>query len=79
MPKAAANSFEIFTDGYVSIPADGVRVLDWEAEFARVEERDFHKTGAHPAVKGSTSTETCDDRTVISLTALPAYSEGTPL
>ncbi|MGF9565925.1 protein phosphatase 2C domain-containing protein [Neorhizobium sp. JUb45] len=65
LPKAEVKSIEIFSDGYVSIPTDGIQVGDWEAEFERVEAADFHKTGAFPAVKGSTSAESCDDRTIL--------------
>lgn len=65
LPKAEVESIEIFSDGYVSIPATGIRVGDWEKEFERVEVVDFHKTGAFPAVKGSTSVESCDDRTIL--------------
>lgn len=66
IPAAELESIEIFSDGYISIPTSGIRCADWEAEFTRVETEDFHKTGTFPAVKGSTSSETCDDRTVIS-------------
>lgn len=65
LPKTEVRSIEIFSDGYVSIPTGGVQVGDWEAEFERVEAADFHKTGAFPAVKGSTSAESCDDRTML--------------
>ncbi|SHN07979.1 protein phosphatase 2C domain-containing protein [Roseibium suaedae] len=66
LPVGEIETIEIFSDGYVSIPSTGATCADWEAEFARVEQADFHKTGLFPAVKGSTSVETCDDRTVIS-------------
>lgn len=65
LPRAEVESIEIFSDGYVSIPADGIHASDWEREFERVEAIDFHKTGAFPAVKGSTSFENCDDRTIV--------------
>lgn len=65
LPKSDVESIEIFSDGYVSIPSSGVHVTDWEKEFEEVELSDFHKTGKFPSVKGSTSTENCDDRTVI--------------
>lgn len=65
-PKSAVRSIELFTDGYVGIPA-GTRVQDWEAEFARVEQADFHKTTAYPGVKGSSSLYFTDDRTVLTL------------
>jgi hypothetical protein len=66
LAKTDVTSLEIFSDGYLSLP-QGVRVADWEDEFARVEALDFHKTGAYPAVKGSTSLEFCDDRTIVSI------------
>lgn len=69
LPKAEVKSIELFSDGYVSIPS-GVHTSDWEAEFKRVELADFHKTGAFPSVKGSTSAEHCDDRTIVC--AIPA-------
>lgn len=72
LPKDQVKSIEIFSDGYVSIPADGIHVDDWEREFSRVEAADFHKTGTFPAVKGSTSFENCDDRTI--LCALPPHA-----
>lgn len=65
LSKNDVASIEIFSDGYVSIPTNGIRVGDWEKEFERVETVDFHKTGAFPAVKGSTSVESCDDRTIL--------------
>ncbi|TYC63097.1 hypothetical protein FMN63_29010 [Stappia sp. BW2] len=67
LPVSEIRTIEIFSDGYVSIPESGTTCSDWEAEFARVEQEDFHKTGLFPAVKGSTTLETCDDRTVISI------------
>lgn len=66
LPKGDVTSIEIFSDGYVSIPISGIHVSDWETEFERVEAADFHKTGAFPTVKGSTSAESCDDRTIVS-------------
>jgi hypothetical protein len=66
LPKNEVNSIEIFSDGYLSLPK-GIRIEDWENEFALVETRDFHKLGPYPSVKGSTSQEFCDDRTVISI------------
>ncbi len=66
IPREQVRSIEIFSDGYVSIPESGVEIADWEREFERAERVDFHKTSAFPAVKGSTSLESCDDRTVIS-------------
>ncbi len=68
LAKDTINSLEIFTDGYLSLPA-GIDVVDWEAEFARVEGADFHKINEYPSVKGSTSSEFSDDRTVVCMKA----------
>lgn len=67
LAKDTITSLEIFSDGYLSLPT-GVDVSDWEAEFARVEAADFHKLDEFPSVKGSTSNEFSDDRTVVSMT-----------
>ncbi|WP_296066615.1 hypothetical protein [uncultured Agrobacterium sp.] len=67
LAKDTVTSLEIFSDGYLSLPT-GVDVSDWEAEFARVEAADFHKLDEFPSVKGSTSNEFSDDRTVVSMT-----------
>lgn len=68
LAKDTINSLEIFTDGYLSLPT-GIDVVDWEAEFARVEGADFHKINEYPSVKGSTSSESSDDRTVVCMKA----------
>ncbi|CUX37240.1 conserved hypothetical protein [Agrobacterium fabrum str. J-07] len=68
LAKDTVNSLEIFTDGYLSLPT-GIDVADWEAEFARVETADFHKLNEYPSVKGSTSSEFSDDRTVVCMKA----------
>ena len=65
-PKSEVHSVELFTDGYLSCPA-GTSVRDWEAEFFRVEAEDFHKCGAFAGVKGSTSTQFSDDRSVLTV------------
>lgn len=62
-------SIEIFTDGYPSLPAD-VSVTAWETAFHAAEDHDFHKTGHFETVKGSTSTEFYDDRSVVILGGL---------
>lgn len=67
IPKDEVSGIELFTDGYLTLPG-GTRVADWEAEFARIEDADFHKISRYPAVKGSTSVEFCDDRSVITAT-----------
>ncbi|MCZ4430304.1 hypothetical protein O3S81_11375 [Agrobacterium sp. SOY23] len=68
LAKDTVTSLEIFSDGYLSLPT-GIDVTDWEAEFARVEAADFHKLSDYPSVKGSTTSEFSDDRTVICLKA----------
>lgn len=65
-PKSEVHSIELFTDGYMSCPA-GTGVRDWEDEFFRVEAEDFHKCGAFAGVKGSTSTQFSDDRSVLTV------------
>ncbi|GGA38501.1 hypothetical protein [Pelagibacterium lentulum] len=64
--KATLKSLEIFSDGYLTQPK-GTMIADWETEFALVEKADFHKIDAYPSVKGSTTSEFCDDRTVLSI------------
>lgn len=66
LPKAGVRTLELFTDGYFSLPA-GTSLAAWEEEFERIERIDYHKIGAHPGVKGSTTAEYSDDRTIISL------------
>lgn len=63
-PKSQVRSIELFTDGYATCPA-GVGLRAWEEEFARVEALDFAKIDAHPSVKGSTSAQFSDDRSVL--------------
>jgi hypothetical protein len=65
-PKDGIESIEIFSDGYPDLP-ESVSSAAWEAAFLRAEEVDFHKTGPFATVKGSTSTEFFDDRTVLVL------------
>lgn len=69
--KSTVSSIELFTDGYPSIPPD-VSVAAWESAFHSAEAQDFHKTGRFATVKGSTSTEFYDDRTVIVLGGISA-------
>lgn len=65
-PKEEVDSVEIYTDGYPALPGD-VSPEAWEAAFEEAERRDYHKTGIHAAVKGSTESEYFDDRTVLLL------------
>lgn len=62
--KAEVTSIELFTDGYFSMP-ERPEIQAWEAAFHSVEDMDFHKIGPFSGVKGSTSTEFFDDRTVV--------------
>jgi hypothetical protein len=64
--KTDVTSIELFTDGYACLP-DRATAQAWEGAFQAVEEQDFHKTGQFATVKGSTSTEFFDDRTVVIL------------
>jgi hypothetical protein len=64
--KSEVHSIELFTDGYLSCPA-GTSVRDWEDEFFRVEAEDFHKCGAFAGVKGSSSSQFSDDRSVLTV------------
>ncbi len=68
-PRSGVQSIELFTDGYLTCPR-GTRVVDWEAEFARVEAQDPEKVQHHPGVKGSSSRYFSDDRTVVTVHGL---------
>ncbi len=64
LPLADLHSIEIFSDGYFSLPAE-VSVAAWERAFAETEAADFAKLGPYASVKGSTTREFTDDRSVI--------------
>ncbi|WP_377511212.1 hypothetical protein [Octadecabacter sp. R77987] len=68
-PKDAIQSIELFTDGYPT-PPETVSLADWQDTFARVEKRDYHMLGKFASVKGATSTEHHDDRSVVILNGL---------
>lgn len=68
-PKDQISSIEIFSDGYPDIPTD-ISATAWETAFHAAEKTDFHKTGTFATVKGSTTTEYYDDRTVVVLKRL---------
>ncbi|MBD1556312.1 protein phosphatase 2C domain-containing protein [Vibrio sp. S9_S30] len=59
-------TLEFFTDGYLTLP-NGTKAQDWEKEHARVEKIDLAKVSSFKNIKGSTSTEFFDDRSVISV------------
>lgn len=63
-PLAEISSIEIFSDGYFLLPED-VSITAWEEAFAQTEAEDFHKLHRFANVKGSTSREFADDRSVI--------------
>ena len=64
LPRPAVNSIEIFSDGYFLVPED-VGVAAWETAFAQTEAEDFHKLHRFANVKGSTSREFADDRSLV--------------
>ncbi|WP_245820733.1 hypothetical protein [Flavimaricola marinus] len=64
--KTDITSIELYTDGYPCCPTD-ISVEAWEATFHAAEATDFHKTKQFATVKGSTSTEFYDDRSVVIL------------
>ena len=64
IPKREVKTIEIFSDGYASYPED-VSIVAWEKEFSRCDEVDFHRIDEFAAVKGGTSSEFFDDRTVV--------------
>jgi hypothetical protein len=68
LPLHAVRSLELFSDGYVACPPDGLTVADWENHFAHCEALDPHKTGVYAGVKGSTEAYWSDDRSVLSVT-----------
>lgn len=63
-PIAEVETLEFFTDGYFDLPGE-VSVSAWERAFDKCETVDFHKTESFPSIKGSTSKEFADDRSVI--------------
>lgn len=64
LPVEEARSLEIFTDGYFQLPPDPT-VQSWEESHRAAEQLDFHKIANFPNVKGSTSSEFSDDRSII--------------
>lgn len=65
--KADVHTIEIFSDGYLTLP-EATDAAAWEAAFRQAEAEDFHNIGRHATVKGATSAEHFDDRTLVSLT-----------
>ena len=64
VPKKEVKTIEIFSDGYASYPEE-VSIVAWEKEFSRCDKVDFFRIDEFPAVKGGTSSEFFDDRTLI--------------
>ena len=64
VPKREVTTIEIFSDGYASYPEE-VNIVACEKEFAICNEVDFHRIDEFATVKGGTSSEFFDDRTVI--------------
>ena len=62
--KKEVKTIEIFSDGYASYPEE-VSIVAWEKEFSRCDKVDFSHIDEFPAVKGGTSSEFFDDRTLI--------------
>lgn len=65
LPRGDIQSLELYSDGYFSFPKTGTTITDWENAFFAAEEADFSKTCAYKSVKGSTSKEFSDDRSLI--------------
>ena len=64
VPKKEVKTIEIFSDGYASYPKE-VSIVAWEKEFSRCDKVDFFRIDEFAAVKGGTSSEFFDDRTLI--------------
>lgn len=65
--KTDITSIEIYSDGYPALSSEP-SVAGWEAAFHTAEATDFHKIDQFATVKGSTSKEFYDDRSVVILT-----------
>ena len=65
LPLDEVESLEIYSDGYFTMPEHEITIEAWEQEFMVAEGRDFHKIADCKSIKGSTSTEFADDRTLI--------------
>jgi len=64
LPAREVHTIELFSDGYFQLPQIPT-IQGWEAAHDEVEQLDFHKVDAFANVKGSTSTEFADDRSVV--------------
>jgi hypothetical protein len=63
-PKKDVESIEVFSDGYAKLP-NNPTVAAWEAEFETTDSQDFHRVKEFATVKGGTSAEFFDDRTIV--------------
>lgn len=70
LPREDLVTLEIYSDGYFTIPSKGTSIEAWEASFNLAEKNDYHKVGEHKSIKGSTSCEFADDRSLISVSFL---------
>jgi hypothetical protein len=68
-PKSSIQSIELFSDGF-PVPPQTVSLSDWQNMFRRIEKNDFHMLGDYAAVKGATSSEHYEDRSVVILKGL---------
>jgi hypothetical protein len=75
LPAADVESIELFSDGYFQMPQSPT-IQSWEQAHEEVERLDFHKVDAFANVKGSTSTEFADDRSVVVMRFGNAHSNG---
>ena len=65
----SVSTLEVFSDGYFDLPS-GVTIEAWEQKFDEIEHADARKLDEYPNVKGSTSTEFSDDRSIIVVTQI---------
>ena len=65
LDRKDVRTIEVFSDGYFSLPKSGVSICDWEREFSIIESQDFHKISEYRGVKGSTTGEFADDRSLV--------------
>lgn len=66
LPASSVQTIELFSDGYQRLPK-GQEIADWEQENHASQSADFHNIGVLKSVKGATSAEFFDDRSVISI------------
>lgn len=64
--KEEIHSIEIFSDGFPT-PPKTINLADWQSTFNKIEREDFHMLGDFASVKGATSAEHYDDRSIVIL------------